>query len=219
MPFTDWLVSGSVFYKSMKDPIQYVSRFAQFGGFQYTTAENFPSGSLLGIELESRVTMGPVLGDEWDGLKFGANFTYMQSQVELPQDQKDAWALYGLPQDTQPMTQTPEFLVNLNATYDHEPTGTQFGLFYNYRGDALVSGGVPNTVELTPAIYQLGYGTLNFTASQELIKDLFFSVNAKNLTNPLIQTQYQTPDGFTGLNSEYTSGIGFSFALTYQVAF
>jgi outer membrane receptor protein involved in Fe transport len=219
MPFTDWLVSGSVFYKTMQDPIQYISRFAQFGGFQYTTAENFPSGSLLGIELESRVTMGPILGEEWEGLKFGANFTYMESQVELPQDQKDAWALYGLPQSTQQMTQTPEFLVNLNATYDHEPTGTQVGLFYNYRGDALVSGGVPNLVELTPAIYQLGYGTLNFTMSQAIFDGLRFSFNAKNLLNPVITTQYQTPNGITGLNSSYTAGIDFSIALTYQIAF
>jgi hypothetical protein len=117
------------------------------------------------------------------------------------------------------MTQTPEFLVNLNATYDHEPTGTQFGLFYNYRGDALVSGGVPNLVELTPAIYQLGYGTLNFTMSQAIIDGLRLSLNAKNLLNPVITTEYQTPNGITGLNSSYTAGIDFSIALTYQIAF
>jgi outer membrane cobalamin receptor len=217
MPFENWLVSGSVFYKTITDPIQYVQRFSN--GFVYTTALNFPEGSLLGFEAEGRITFEEVLGEEWRGLAVGGNFTYMDSSVTLSADDQEAMRDYGFNETTQPMTATPDYLFNASITYDLEDTGTQVGLFYNYRGQSLVSGANPNGALLTPAIYQLGYGTLNFTASQELLKDLFFSVNAKNLTNPLIQTQYQTPDGFTGLNSEYTSGIGFSFALTYQIAF
>ena len=217
MPFENWLISGSVFYKTITDPIQYVQRFSN--GFVYTTALNFPDGSLLGFEAEGRITFEEILGEAWRGLAVGGNFTYMESSVTLSDEDQEAMQDYGFDESTQPMTATPDYLFNASITYDIEDTGTQVGLFYNYRGQSLVSGANPNGTLLTPAIYQLGYGTLNFTASQELIKDLFFSVNAKNLTNPLIQTQYQTPDGFTGVNSEYTSGIGFSFALTYQVAF
>ena len=217
MPYKDWLVSGSVFYKDIQSPIQYVQRFTE--GFSYTSPLNFPNGQLLGLELESRITMGPLLGDEWDGLKFGANFTYMYSSVSLPEVDRQALQTYGFNQDTQPMTATPDFLLNLNATYDWQELGTQVGLFYTYKGQSLVSGANPHTTLLTPAIYQLGYGTLNFTASQALFAGLRLSVNAKNLLNPVIQTQYQTPDGFTGLNSSYTSGISYSLALTYQIAF
>lgn len=216
-PFENWLVSGSVFYKQIHDPIQYVQRFTE--GFTYTAPLNFPEGRLLGLELESRVTMKEILGDRFDGLALGGNFTWMESSVTLSDADAAALATYGVTDNTQPMTATPEFLVNLSATYDYEPWGTQVGIFYNYKGDSLVSGATPFTNQLSPAIYQVGYGTLNFTASQELLKGLRFSVNAKNLLNPSINTEYRSYDGFTALNSTYTAGISLSFALTYQNAF
>ena len=216
-PYENWLVSSSVFYKQIYDPIQYVQRFTE--GFTYTAPLNFPEGWLLGIELESRVTMKEILGDDFDGLALGGNFTWMDSEVTLSDADAAALAVYGVTDNTQPMTATPEFLVNLSATYDYEPWGTQVGLFYNYKGDSLVSGATPFTNLLSPAIYQVGYGTLNFTASQELLKGLRLSVNAKNLLNPSINTEYRSYDGYTALNSTYTAGISFSFALTFQTAF
>ena len=217
LPYENWLVSGSVFYKTIDDPIQYVNRFTE--GFTYTSALNFPSGWLLGVELEGRVTFDQILGEEWRGLAVGGNFTYMDSSVTLSDADAEALRVYGINNDTQPRTATPDYLFNASVTYDIEEWGTQLGLFYNFRGDSLVSGANPFTTLLTPAIYQVGYGTLNFTASQELLKNLFFSINAKNLTNPTIETEYRTDEGITGLNSSYTAGVAFSFALTYQLAF
>lgn len=217
MPYPDWLISGSVFYKTITDPIQYVQRFTE--GYVYTTALNFPDGNLTGLELEGRITLDPLLGEEWKGLAIGSNFTWMQSQVTLDPVDAAALALYGFNDNTQPMTATPDFLFNASVTYDFEATKTQVGLFYNLVGDSLVSGANPYTTLLTPAIYQEGYGTLNLTASQEIVKGLRLSFNAKNLTNPNIETQYRTPDGFTGLNSVYSAGISLSFSLSYQIAF
>lgn len=217
LPFENWLISGSVFYKDIKDPIQYVQRFTE--GFAYTTALNFPEGWLLGVELESRVTMEPFLGEDWKGLAFGANFTWMTSQVTLSQADADALATYGVNDKTQPMTATPDFLINLNATYELELTGTQLGLFYKYTGESLVSGANPHTTLLTPAIYQQPYGTLNFMMSQQLLAGLRFTFQAKNLLNPNIDTLYKTNENITGLNSRYTQGISISFALTYQLTF
>ncbi len=217
MPFPDWLISGSVFYKTISDPIQYVQRFTE--GYVYTTALNFPEGELTGLEFEGRITLDPLLGEHWKGLALGTNFTWMQSQVTLDPVDAAALALYGFNDDTQPMTATPDYLFNASVTYDLEATNTQFGVFYNLTGDSLVSGANPYTTLLTPAIYQEGYGTLNVTASQELFKGLRLSLGAKNLTNPDIKTEYRTPDGFTGLNSVYTSGISLSLSLTYQITF
>ncbi len=217
MPHENWLISGSVFYKQIKDPIQYVNRFTE--GFAYTSALNFPEGKLLGLELESRVTLDPIFGEDLKGFGLGANFTWMSSEVTLDQTDIDALAIYGVHETTQQMTATPEFLLNLNATYEFAPFGTQLGLFYNFKGDSLVSGANPHTTLLTPSIYQVGYGTLNFTCSQQIIGGLKFSAAAKNLTNPTIQTEYRTSEGISGLNSRYTAGISFSFALTYQVSF
>lgn len=217
LPFENWLISGSTFFKQIKDPIQYVQRFTE--GFSYTTAMNFPSGTLFGAELESRLTLDPILGDEFRGLALGANFTWMTSEVRLSPADQQALADYGVFETTQPMTATPDFLLNLNCTYEIVETGTQLGIFYNFKGDSLVSGANPHTVLLTPAIYQNGYGTLNLTAAQELLAGLKLSMTIKNLLNPEISTEYRTSEGNRGLNSSYTSGIAFSFALTYQITF
>lgn len=216
-PYENWLLSGSIFYKQIQDPIQYVQRFTE--GFAYTSPLNFPDGQLFGLEMESRVTLAPIFGDQFTGIGLGANFTYLYSEVTLSKDDQAALATYGVNETTQQMTATPDYLLNLNATYEYEDWGSQVGLFYILKGDSLVSGANPHTTLLTPAIYQLGYGTLNFTASQRIIGGLRFSVGAKNITNPDIQTQYRTSEGITGLNSTYTAGISFNMALTYQASF
>jgi len=217
LPFEDWLISGSMFYKTIEDPIPYAQRST--AGLTYTTALNFPSGRLFGLELESRITMGPILGDEWNDFGVGANFTWMDSKVVLPEIDRQNLATYGVYQTSQPMTATPEYLVNLNATYDNEDTGTQVGLFYTLKGDSLVSGDNTSGAVLTPAIYQLSYGTLNFTVSQQVFQGFRLALQVKNLLNPIIKTEYRSPDGFTGLNSQYTSGISWSVSASYQVSF
>jgi len=216
-PYENWLISSSLFYKTISDPIQYVNRFTE--GFAYTSALNFPEGTLLGAEFEARVTLEPMFGENFRGIALGSNFTYMSSEVTLSKQESDALATYGVKQNTQPMTATPDYLMNVSATYDYDDWGTQLGIFYTMKGDSLISGANPHTNLLTPAIYQIGYGTLNFTASQEIFEGLKFSINARNLTNPDVQTEYRTTEGINGLNSTYSAGIAVSFALTYQVNF
>ncbi len=70
------------------------------------------------------------------------------------------------------MTATPDFIWNINATYENESWGTRLGIFYNLQGESLISAANPYTTLLTTAIYQLSYGTLNFTFSQELLEGL-----------------------------------------------
>jgi outer membrane receptor protein involved in Fe transport len=219
-PNTDWLISASLFYKTISKPIQYQQQFTS--GFSYTTALNYDTASLLGVELESRVTLDPILGEAFEGLACGFNFTYMESSVTLPADQAAELAPFGGGSSI-PMTATPNYLFNTNVTYDFRPTGTQLGVFYNLQGDSLISAASissqPTGTALVPDLYQIGYGTLNFTASQEIIQGLRFNFAAKNLANPDRQTQYRSFDGNDGLNSTYTTGVDFTFALSYTLFF
>jgi outer membrane receptor protein involved in Fe transport len=143
----------------------------------------------------------------------------MTSSVTLPTDFANAQKAYGAGDGTQPMVGTPEFLVNLNATYDVEPLGTQLGLFYTWKGETLVTASYIEGGVLNPDIYQQPYGTLNFTISQRIIGGLNGMFNAKNLLNPEIETLYKAPGGYSAINSRYTSGVSLSFALVYQVEF
>jgi hypothetical protein len=224
-PEEEWLISGSVFYKQIYNPIQYVQRFA--ASFSYTTPVNFSSATLFGVELEGRVTAEPLFGEDFKGLATGANFTYMNSQVQLPEIDQAAFRAYGVDVPSLPMTATPDYLFNVNLTYDYDATGTQVGIFYNYQGKSLVagastdSGGGPPPVpgDLVPSIYQLPYGTLNFTLQQRLIYGFACSFAAKNLTNPIRETQFESFDGQTAINSSYTAGIDLSFGLSWQLIF
>jgi hypothetical protein len=125
------------------------------------------------------------------------------------------------------MTATPDYLFNVNVTYDYEQTGTQVGIFYNYQGKSLVSGAstessgfpVPVAGDLVPSIYQLPYGTLNFTLQQRLFYGFACSFAAKNLTNPIRETQFESFDGQTAVNSTYTAGIDLTFGLSWQLIF
>ena len=227
-PEQDWLISGSVFYKSIEKPIQYVMRYANWGDF--TTPQNFPSGSILGAEFEGRITLEPLLGEAFRGLAVGGNFTWMQSQVDLPDDEIARFRGYGIDLTSTDMTGTPNYLWNANVTYDFGPWGTQLGVFYNVQGKSQISGPITNADPsppnpaggggtLTPAIYQLPYGTLNVTLRQPLIWGFAMNFSAKNLTNPARETQFETTDGFTGLNSTYTAGVDLAFGVSLNLIF
>ncbi len=60
----------------------------------------------------------------------------------------EALAIYGVNQTTQPMTATPDFIWNINATYENESWGTQLGIFYNLQGESLISAANPYTTLL-----------------------------------------------------------------------
>ncbi len=228
-PEKDWLISGSVFYKQIFQPIQYVQRYGP--SFSYTTPINFGDASLFGAEVEARVTLDPILGENFKGLSIGGNLTWMTSSVDLPATETALFRGYGVDVSSMPMTAVPDFLVNGNVTYDLQPWGTQFGVFYNWQGTSLVSAASTNAnpsppsppnqpgAQLTPSIYQLPYGTLNVTVRQPLLWGFSVNFAAKNLTNPVRETQYQSFDGFTGTNSTYTAGIDLQFGLTFSAMF
>jgi TonB-dependent receptor len=221
-PFEKWLLSGSVFYKQISDNIEYIGRYGT--GFQYTTPVNFDSATLFGLEGEVRVGMEQIIGEQFKGLAVGANATYLDSQTDLPEDLASQFEAFGSPVGSRPMIQTPEYLLNASVTYEFEEWGTQFGVFWTYKGDTLISGastngggGSPPTA-ITPDIYQIPFDTLNVTIQQRIIDGLTLSFAAKNLTNPDIQTVYRI-DGTDTLQSTYSAGIDFSLGLTYRIDF
>ncbi len=50
-PCDKWLISGSLFYNDIQDPIQYVQRFTE--GFFYRSPLNFPDGQFFAAEFEA----------------------------------------------------------------------------------------------------------------------------------------------------------------------
>lgn len=214
-PFEGGLFSLSYFYKDVKDPIEYVQKVATF---VYTTAVNYPKGELSGYELEFRQKMG-ILWDKMEGLTLGANATFINSEVTLPEDEARLFDEISIqsPMSRRHMTNAPEHLYNLFMTYDWERYKTQFGLFYTVRGDTLVAGAGTSKSSFVPNVYEKEYGTLNFNVSKTFGDHWKVNFQAKNLLNPDIETVYRSKyiDGDVTKTS-YRKGMDFSMSVNAE---
>ncbi len=217
-PTPGGLVSFSLFYKDIKNPIEYIAITGNnvFSG-SITYPVNFPEGSILGGEFEVRQDMGEYV-PELTGLTLGGNATIIDSEVIVSADQ----ATVPTGQTSRPMLNAPDMLLNLFAVYRNEETGTELGLFYTIRGDTLVRGATPaltDTSRFTPNIFETQYDTLNFTFSQKLGKHLKFKFSAKNLTDPDIERVYRSPLTPDIVHSSFNRGIDLSVSLSATFEF
>lgn len=213
-PYPGGLVSLSWFYKSITDPIEYIQRSVEY---TFTQPVNYPSGTMQGFEAEVRQQLGQ-WWDPLEGLSVGLNATLIDSEVSLPQDEIDSLANAGFePFHTRRMMGAPDYLLNANLTYDIAATGTQLGLFYNYIGETLAAGEsiVLSSAQLSPAIYENPYGTLNFSLSQKLGDHWSLKFKLKNITNPAIQREYRSEYAAeTPLKNSYTKGVDCSVGVS-----
>ncbi len=217
-PLEQSLLSASWFHKDVKDPIEYVQRVV---GFTYTTAVNYPKGKLDGFELEARQGLG-VLWDPLQGFGVGGNATFIDSEVTLPANEI---AEFNLPNIRQPMrkrdmTNAPDHLFNLYATWDIEASRTQLALFYTVQGDALVAGAGQSNGNFVPSVYAKEYATLNFNIAQKLGDHLKLQLQLNNLTNSKIKEVYRA-DGIGGdvTKTSYAKGVDYSIGLSAEFRF
>lgn len=215
-PYEGGLLSASWFYKDIKDPIEYVQRVVEF---PYTTPVNYPEGTLSGFEFEVRQQMGQ-LWDPAQGLALGANATLIHSEVSLPQREVDIFRQPNIDRDlsTRDMTNAPEHLYNFFLTYEMDALGlegTQLGLFYTIRGDTLVAGAGQSSGNFVPNVYETEFGSLNLSLTQQLGETWRVRFQAKNLTDPEIESVYRT-DGPEGdvVKTRYTKGMDFSITVS-----
>ena len=213
-PYEGGFVSVSWFKKIIDDPIEYVQKLVNF---TYTTPVNYPGGELDGYEVEMRQSLGR-FHEGLDAFSLGANATFIDSEVELTQDEIDDFILLGVPRTTRDMTATPEHLYNLYLTYDLPDLGAQFGIFYTVEGDKLVAGGGNSVGNFVPDIYAKEFGTLNLSFSYRLSRHLSLGAQLKNLTNPEIEEVYRSeylPGDST--RESYTKGREYSFGLSVNL--
>ena len=181
--------------------------------------ENYPKGELTGFEFEVRQGLGR-FWSTLDGLALGANATFIDSKVDIPDDEIKEFANLQVPMTSRDMTDAPENLYNLFMTYDLVPLGSQFALFYTVTGDTLVAGAGQAKGNFVPSIYAKEYGTLNFSYSQRLWEYFKLTFKAKNLTNPDIETVYRSQYiGSDVTRSSYTAGVDYSVSISAEVRF
>jgi hypothetical protein len=215
-PYEGGLLSLSYFYKDIKDPIEYVQRIADFG---YTTPVNYPKGTLSGYEAEVRQKLETIWSG-FSGLSLGANATFINSEVTLPDDESAQFEQPNIqaPMASRAMTNAPEHLYNFFFTYDLTSLGvpgSQIGIFYTIRGDTLVAGAGQSAGKFVPNVYETQYGTLNLSTTHQLSENWKLNFQAKNLLDPAIQSVYRSEymDGDVTKTS-YRKGMEFSLSVS-----
>jgi len=216
VPVEGSLFSVSWFYKTIEKPIEYVQKA---GAFSYTQPENYPDGRLDGYEVEVRQGLDG-LHESLAGLSLGANATFIDSQVTLDPDEAAALENAGFPMRTRDATNAPEYLYNLYLTWELEESDTQVGLFWSVQGDTLLSGASVasggNTI-VVPNVYQKTYGSLNLSLSQRLGPYSALTIQAKNLTNPDIETIYRGAGIDDTVKTSYSTGREYSLSLSFHL--
>lgn len=212
-PYEAGLFSVSWFRKDIENPIEYVQGANSI--LNFTTASNYPEGSLQGWEIETRHD----LGHFWkplEGLGVGANATWIDSVVTLSEFDRQQFSLpeINAPMSERDMTNAPESLLNAYMTWESEVSGTRIGLFYTLTGDTLVAGAGQAAGNYVPNVYQTSFDSLNFSLVQRLSEWCDFTFQAKNLTNPDIEQVYRSP--YIGDDVERLS---FSRGVDYSVGF
>lgn len=212
-PYDGGLFSMTYFKKTIENPIEYELGYANIGSYIFPI--NYPKGKLSGFEFELRQKMGR-FGESLDGLSLGANATFIDSEVTLPEDRAEYLKEFGAPSPTRDMVHAPEHLYNLFMIYDFS-AATRLGLFYTIRGDSLVAGARASAGggSYTPHVYETEYGTLNLSLSHKLGDTWKLNFAAKNLLDPKIESVYRSRyiDGDV-TRSSYRKGMEFSISLS-----
>ncbi len=216
-PFEDGLFSVSYFEKHIDDPIEFVQRLA---GFAFTTPQNLPDGELKGWEFEARQDLGQIY-EPLSGFNIGGNLTLIDSEVSLSQEEIAVFEspVLDAPRTKRRASNAPKYLYNLNASYDFDYTGTRVGLFYTVTGDKLVTGAGESAGNLVPDVFAKEVDVLNLTVSQRLNEFITVRFQAKNLTNPDIQTEYRPLNASRRLNTSFTRGIDYSLSIGGSLSF
>ncbi|HXU10352.1 MAG TPA: TonB-dependent receptor, partial [Candidatus Binatia bacterium] len=186
------VLAASVFYKQIQDPIEVLSFAA--GGRSFLQPVNFGSGTVLGVEMEARASVGSWL-PRLHGLSASLNLTLIRSAVDVPEVEQESLASFGLDEKTRRLQGQPAYLVNFDVMYEHERLGLVGGLFYNRVGETQVSGAARGTDDGNPNVFQEAYGTLDVKVTKKFAKGLSASITGKNILRPTTRTVFRKPDG------------------------
>lgn len=185
------VLAVSAFAKRIDDPIELIS-FNTAGG-SYIQPVNYERGRIRGGELEARFSLGRFAS--WlEGLAFGANYSLIDSEVDVPEAERRSLATFGLDQDTRRLQGQPSYVFNLNATWDLERTGTSIGIFYNRVGETLLTGASVGQDGGVPDVLELPVGVVDVSVSQAF-HGVKLTLRGRNLTAPERRTVYRIPDG------------------------
>jgi outer membrane receptor protein involved in Fe transport len=238
------LFAVSVFKKSIDLPIESIvirnpANIEASSDALFRTFFNNPNkGNLRGVEAEVRKNLG-FLGFEFaQYFSVGGNYTYIDAKVNRTEAELSrSEAFFGTaPGDRQRFSELddsrrlfgqPEWIANIDLTFDHPDWGTKVTLAYFAISNVLDAAGSASigpdatVYSFVPDRYLDAYGQLDLVMSQtfyvEAIKgDLTVKASVKNLTDSSRGYVYDEKQTINNVYERtYRVGRDFSLSLTY----
>lgn len=203
------LIAVSAFYKEMKDPIERgVFSIVNSGELQY---QNAPEGKVMGLEFEARKPLD-FLGDWAANLSGGANYTVVESEVQITPAERQLIQFYDAGAgDTRELTGQSPYVANVDLSYSRAESGTTVSLYYNIFGARLSQVSPPGT----PNVFEQPAPTLDLVWSQRLMSRWKMTVSAKNLLNEESEETYSYR-GVDYLRASSRRGISTSVGVSFS---
>ncbi len=136
---------------------------------------NAAAATLLGVELEARLSLGRV-APALRHLKAGANLSLISSRITLA----DASIQTNT---SRPLQGQSPYVANANLTWARPEWGTQVGVFYNVYGPRISEVGILQV----PDIYEQPVHRLDVTVTQQLPGDFQLKLSASNLLGQAVR--------------------------------
>lgn len=167
------LLAASIFYKYIQKPIELVI-IDENGTLQH---QNVQRGQLFGFELENRFSLKR-LNPNLDGLQLGMNFAFIQSQVDLGEDELKSKQFFdpNISTTRQLQGQSP-YVFNCDLSYANEQLGLSTGFFFNIFGERIAAV----SKAFSPDVYEQPAPMLDFMVEKSFIKNCKLKISVKNI--------------------------------------
>lgn len=205
-------VSG--FFKNFIDPIELTYFLAAPDQFQ---PRNLGNAIVYGVEFEIRKDFN-FISESLKDLSFNMNFSLIESQLEMGEDELEARRLSLREgeelEDTRELQGQSPYLINVGLNYGNEDNGWQAGLFYNIQGETLEVVGTGDV----PDVYTMPFHSLNFNMSKSFGKNSSSNINfgIKNILDDDAESHYQSYKAEDQIFTKLTPGRGFTLGYAYK---
>ena len=208
------IIAVSGFYKDFQNPIEKTITYGS-GDDLVITMGNVEKGRIYGMEFEARKSLG-FITEHLSDFKMGTNISYIDAEVEIPNAVKVLNYAGGDSVKTRSFPGQSPYLFNVNLSYENFASATTAGFFYNFFGDRLFITGRYGT----PDVFEKGYSSLDFKATQGIFNRISISFSAKNLLNPTQKYIYTLKNDLVNkeyVYQSYKKGITYSFSINYKL--
>src|SRR5690554_465165 len=203
------LLSGTVFYKRIENPIGRVDKGNSAGLLTYENISDV--ADVMGVEIEVRknlLTTENLENQKRNKLSLGTNASYILTTTKLN--------LTNTPERTSELEGASPFLLNADLTHQYTNKGNDWttSLVFNYFSDRIHTIGTIGYED----IMEEGTATLNLISSYKFSNNMGISLKVSNLLDSPIELTRKISSSNEKITlNKFNRGINFSLGFSFEI--